>query len=85
MRLSTPGATVTVALPTEPGRGGVASGMPVASAEGSPSGALAKVAMTRTVYSAPGVRPGMVWPVLLTRACRAAGSYPSPPDLHCNL
>ena len=56
MRLSTPGVTVTPS--TSSGAG--ARGMPVASSEGAPSGGLALVAMTRTVYSVPGVRPGMV-------------------------
>ena len=57
MRLSTPGVTVTVALPTEPGRGAAASGVPVAMAEKSPWGGKGRIC---TLYTTPGVRFGMV-------------------------
>ena len=51
-----PGVTVTLAgCP-----GGAALGVPVAASEAGPSAALARVAITCTVYSVPAVRPPMV-------------------------
>ena len=51
-----PGVTVTVS--TWPG--GTARALRATVAEGVPSAAWARVAITRTVYSVPGVRPVMV-------------------------
>ena len=75
-------AGVTVTLPGTPGAGYWA--VPLPSGEGAVSGAFVRVAMTRTVYCVPGVRPVMVWPVRVVVACRVE-SYACAPDFHCTL
>ena len=57
-RASEPVPGVTVTVSTWPG--GTACALRATVAEGVPSAAWARVAITRTVYSVPGVRPVMV-------------------------
>ena len=52
--------------------GGSVFGVPVASVDAAPSSALLRVAITRTVYSVPAVKPVMAWLVRVVVACRVA-------------
>ena len=56
------------------GGGGGTLGVPVISSEGGPSVTPVRVAITRTVYSVPLMRLGIVWRVVdpdVTGACRS--------------
>ena len=71
---------------------GTPPGVPAAASDGAPSSCPATVAITRTVWRTPAVRPVMVWLVAgaspgaagATTACRAT-AYSCAPDFHCTL
>ena len=70
------------------GTGSGSLGGPVLSADGGPSRAPGRVAITRTVYVVPLVRLSIVWRVVdpgVTVACRSPVVSPGPPDLHCTV